>query len=129
MKLDQFTRAYIECMLWTSHDPDTGQPLERDYGPADLASEALERVKADCAAFRERAGADVRDDNLTLRGRMSAEERAGHDFWLTRNGHGAGFWDGDWVEPVASRLSALAESFGECGLYPGDDGKIYLFQG
>ena len=22
--------------------------------------------------------------------------RAGTDFWLTRNGHGAGFWDGDW---------------------------------
>lgn len=21
---------------------------------------------------------------------------AGHDLWLTRNGHGAGFWDGDW---------------------------------
>ena len=30
----------------------------------------------------------------------SAEDLAGHDFWLTRNGHGTGFWDaGRWKAP------------------------------
>jgi hypothetical protein len=29
---------------------------------------------------------------------LSNLERFGHDFWLTRQGHGAGFWDGDWPE-------------------------------
>lgn len=38
--------------------------------------------------------------------------RAGHDFWLTRNGHGAGFGDGDWPEEAGEKLSEAARSFG-----------------
>ena len=45
--------------------------------------------------------------------------------WLTRNGHGAGFWDGDWPEPVASRLTKSAKRFGSFDLYVGDDGKVH----
>jgi hypothetical protein len=51
--------------------------------------------------------------------------RAGHDFWLTRCGHGAGFWDGDWPEPYATMLTDAAKAFGEVDLYVGDDGMIY----
>jgi hypothetical protein len=50
---------------------------------------------------------------------------AGHDFWLTRNGHGAGFWDGDLSEDVGNALTEAAKKFGECHLYVGDDGQIY----
>ena len=49
-----------------------------------------------------------------------------HDFWLTRNRHGAGFWDGDYPEPEATQLTDLAHTFGECHLYVGDDNKLYL---
>ncbi len=55
----------------------------------------------------------------------SIEESAGLDFWLTRCGHGAGFWDGDWKEPHAAALDALSKQFGNVDLYVGDDGKIY----
>ncbi|MBN9237284.1 hypothetical protein QFZ88_005590 [Mesorhizobium sp. YL-MeA3-2017] len=48
---------------------------------------------------------------------------AAHDFWLTRCGHGAGFWDEDWPEPHASRLDFAARAF---GVYVGDNGMIYL---
>ena len=57
--------------------------------------------------------------------RYGVEEHAGHDFWLTRNGHGCGFWDGDWTEPAATKLTESAENFGDYDLYIGDDGKIY----
>ena len=52
---------------------------------------------------------------------------AGHDFLLTRNGHGAGFWDGDWsdVNGAADKLTMAAQSFECFGLYLGDDGMIY----
>jgi len=50
---------------------------------------------------------------------------AGHDYWLTRNGHGAGFWDGDWPEPYAAQLDDSAHAYGTVELYVGDDGKIY----
>ena len=44
-----------------------------------------------------------------------------HDFWLTGNHHGAGFWDGDYPEIVDGKevgdiLTELAHSFGECDL-------------
>lgn len=51
-------------------------------------------------------------------------EHAGHDFWLTRNGHGAGFWDRGMGE-VGDRLSAKAEKWGTVDLYIGDDGQVW----
>lgn len=56
----------------------------------------------------------------------SGDFNVAHDFWLTRNHHGAGFWDGDYPEPIATQLTNLAHGFGECNLYVGDDGLIYL---
>lgn len=50
---------------------------------------------------------------------------AGHDFWLNRNGHGAGFWDGDW--PVSgAALNKKSEEYGELTIFVGDNGHIYL---
>jgi len=37
-------------------------------------------------------------------------ERAGSDFHLTRNGHGAGFWDGDWEH--GKQLTDQSETWG-----------------
>ena len=48
-----------------------------------------------------------------------------HDFWLTRNGHGTGFWDGDYPE-TGDRLTELAKKFGECNLYVTDDNEIEI---
>jgi hypothetical protein len=50
--------------------------------------------------------------------------QGGHDFWLTRNGHGAGFWDGDWPEEVGKRLTEASKKYGEVYLYV-QDGKIF----
>lgn len=111
MDLDIFTRAYIACALWST------LTLEDNYSAGDLAPEALASIVADCARFQtENAEALAAHD----------PERAGRDFWLTRNGHGGGFWDGDWPEPEASALTAASKAFGTCDLYVGDDGRIYL---
>lgn len=48
----------------------------------------------------------------------------GYDFNLTRNGHGAGFWDRNLGE-AGDRLTAMCRPFGEWGLYLGDDGKLH----
>lgn len=120
--MDKFTAAYIEAALWSSNDENTpqgGEPLDSNYTAADIAAETLERIKADCAQFQIENAANIAAD----------VEQAGHDFWLTRNGHGAGFWDGDWPEPAASRLTAAAHKFGEFTLYVGDDALIYGCRG
>jgi hypothetical protein len=113
--LDAFTLAYIECALWTSTDDD-GEPLDGTYSVEDIAPESLASIVEDCDAFQESHGDDLGDD----------DDRAGQDFWLTRNGHGAGFWDGDWEEPAATRLTDSAEAYGSSDLYIGDDGKVYV---
>jgi hypothetical protein len=77
----------------------------------------------DCDQFRE----DVRELSPSCREMIDANpDRAGHDFWLTRNGHGCGFWDGDWPEPAATILTNASNACGECDLYIGDDGRIYI---
>lgn len=42
-------------------------------------------------------------------GAMTAK-RAGHDFWLTSQGHGAGFWDGDW-KTYGEMLTKLSKCY------------------
>src|SRR5437764_6367363 len=94
---DAFTKSYLETALWSSTD-DNDQPMDRDYDIEDIDETALDLIVADCAKFQEEQGELLTGENC-LRG--DATTRGGHDFWLTRNGHGAGFWDGDWAEPAA----------------------------
>lgn len=109
-----FAAAYIACALWSSLD-DAGAPL--DSGAHNLADSAREAMTRDAAEFWERIRSFEFPDGYTA-------EQAGHDYWLTRNGHGAGFWDRGLGE-LGERLSALARAAGSVDLYTGDDGLIY----
>lgn len=120
--MDEFTEAYIQAALWSSTDestPQGGEPLDANYTAADIPPETLALMDADCARFQAQNAADIASDL----------ERAGHDFWLTRCFHGSGYWDGDWPEPAATRLTDAAHRFGEFTLYIGDDGQIYGCRG
>jgi uncharacterized protein YaeQ len=120
--MDDFTAAYIEAALWSSNDestPQGGEPLDANFTVAEIASDTLETMMTDCARFQAENTEDIAADS----------ERAGHDYWLTRCHHGAGFWDGDWPEPAASRLTDAAHRAGEFTLYIGDDGLIHGCRG
>lgn len=117
--LDTFARAYVEALYFTDAGPD-GEFTAED----ELSESALERIAKDCAEFEAKAG-DLPDCSRGS-GEYSKWQQAAHDFWLTRNGHGCGFWDGDWPEPDASRLTELSKTFGEISAYKGDDGLIYF---
>jgi hypothetical protein len=123
--MDDFTRAYIESALWATTGDD-GRPLDDRHGPHDIDAATLERIAADCAAFQS-AHVDDIDAGPCRAGRSSGDAAAGHDFFLTRNGHGAGFWDGDWPDGAAERLTAAARAAGTWEPYVGDDGRIYGF--
>jgi hypothetical protein len=113
--MDAFTRAYIEAALWSSED-DFGEPLERNYDAAAFAPEALHKIEQECADFQE--------DNAELLSRHWDAAQAGHDFWLTRNGHGTGFWDRGHGK-AGEILTQAAHRAGERTIYDGDDGKLY----
>jgi hypothetical protein len=109
---------YIICALWSSTD-DEGNPLDDLYSADDLAPETRKTMEddlADFVALIEREGIDRS---------WWSDEQLAHDFWLTRNGHGAGFWDRGQGE-TGDRLTALSKPYGEQCLYVGDDGLVYV---
>jgi hypothetical protein len=125
--LDAFTQAYVECALWSSTDestPSGGYPLDKNYTIADIDPAALAIMALDCRKFQDAHGAMI--DSAEMNRPSDHRAAAGHDFWLTRNGHGCGFWDGDWAEPAGETLTEASKRFGECNLYVGDDGKVYV---
>ena len=119
-KIDPFTRGYLECALWASTDSDD-KPLDARFSVNELSEEVVIRADQDCRVFSHMAHGLLIE--AEKQGRESSSQ--GHDFWLTRNGHGAGFWDGDWAEEVGERLTKASEAFGQVDLYLGDDKKIY----
>lgn len=136
MKLDQFTEAYITCMLWSSTDntdDQGGEPLENNYSIEDIDPESMSRIIKDCKDFQAENLEDIMripsvscNPDTHGRSHYTGLESAGHDFWFTRCGHGVGFWDRDYPEDMAARLTASCERFGECWPYVGDDNKIYI---
>jgi hypothetical protein len=117
--VDDFTHSYIETALWSSHDESDesgGEPMDRNYTISDIAPETLKKMISDCERFQ-----NENSEWLSER----SDQYGGHDFWLTRNGHGAGFWDGDWSEEAGEGLTAASKKYGEFDLYVGDDGLFY----
>ena len=137
--LDAFLDAYVEAALWSTNDESDesgGEPLDANYGQDDLAPETLAKIRADCAAFlAHRLGGRLIAiaERLVSEGKWSLPagvgcsivEYAGHDLWLTRCGHGCGYWDGDWPAGIGEGLDKLAHEFGEVWLEVGDDGLIH----
>lgn len=103
------------CSDCSERQPNHEPPADRNYCWTDLAPETLQRMLDDCAKFeRENDPADYPTEN------------AGHDFWLTRNRHGAGFWENDFgTEEQCEKLTEAAHAFGEFNLFVGEDGLIY----
>lgn len=122
--LDVFCHAYIEAALWSSAYGDDGES-NLDDGKHELAEVTKHIMRENCRLFLTLHGTHIRYEACKAPGAGGFEAKAGHDFWLTRCGHGAGFWDGDWTEPNASALTVACKHFGNVDLYIGDDGFIY----
>lgn len=118
---DAFTIAYITAALFTEEENLISVAVQQ------LSDELIHTMHQDCTEFQRRAHPILELETTThrLQDRHSLQEQAAHDFWLTRNGHGVGFWDGDWSEPAGSRLDEIAKAFPSVDLYRGDDGRIY----
>lgn len=120
-KLTDFEKQYIQTALWAS-TTDNGDALDASFSVDDLAEETVEVMIEECNEFYSQVEAYLSKSGDKLENDITD---LAHDFWLTRNSHGAGFWDGDYPEKIGNALTKIAENFGSCELYVGDDGKIY----
>lgn len=116
--LDAFTHAYLVCALWSSTDETTpagGEPLDSNYSIDDIAPESVAQAVNECREFQ---AANARDLAVQDPGQN------GHDFWLTRNRHGAGYWDRG-LGAVGDRLTEAAQACGERNAIL-SEGLIYI---
>lgn len=132
-RMDAFTTAYVETALWSSNDESDdqgGEPLDENYSVSDIDEATLAKMIADCADFQERFGELIDDDDSPDIQKHGARELAGYDFWMTRNGHGVGFWEhSDWPKH-GKELDAGAKTYGSFDLYLGDpdeDGERVIY--
>lgn len=113
---DTFFRAYLVCALWSSVDED-GDPMDDMHTVDDIPEHVQTNMREECLSF-------IRSNAVALSDPRITAEQAGHDFWLTRNGHGAGFWDRG-LGHIGTKLTKEAKVYGSCDLYVGDDGNVY----
>ena len=114
--LTTFQRSFLNALLWSEvYDDPNDNGITDEHSIEDIETGTLDTLLKECDDFCEMYGEHF----------VGQESNAGHDFALTRNHHGCGFWDGDWPEPESGILTAVCESAGEINLYVGDDGKLY----
>jgi hypothetical protein len=121
---DNILDSYLETALWSSHNMDKEEEFfDEKYSIEDFAPEAITQAKKDTSTFLKKAKEIV----LNIDPEYELDESyAGHDFWLTRNSHGAGFWDGDYPKEIGESLTELSDRFGETYIIVGDDDKLYF---
>ena len=127
--LPEMVKHYAIAALWsTNDDSDTetgGAPMDTNYTIDDISAATMAEMQADCADFTKNNQADLLlYCEKMAHGEWSGEAMAGQDFWLTRNRHGAGFWDRGLGE-LGQRLTRAAQVSSGVDLYVGDDGKIH----
>jgi hypothetical protein len=108
-KLDSCTRQYLETAMWASTD-DNDVSLDKEFSITDFAPEAIEKARKACDEFCDNNDvSEIENDQV------------GHYLWLSRNGHGAGFFD-----IKRDDLQKAARKLGEVDIYVGDDGLLYF---
>lgn len=137
MKINQtqiasFIEGYLTAALWSSTDTLPGSLDESGEGETvnldnyEWADGESEKLQAQCISFIHYAENALLEYSEKYKpNEHDVWECAGHDFGLTRNGHGVGFWDRGLGE-LGKRLTDASKAFGTVDLYLGDDEKVYV---
>lgn len=109
----EFWQAYCDALCWTSRTEDGEAlfPCEGEFTDHYNGQQEINRLldSKDVEQLKETA-ANFFNDNRHL----FAEQwkQAGQDFHLSRNGHGAGFFDRDCYNGEENELQQLAKQHG-----------------
>jgi len=137
LNIARIVDSYLECALWTEEDnleEDDDNDYKEIYGDNEdselkkivpdvdinihnFSDDSKITAYLDIKKFLELAGDAVND---------ISESDLGHDIWLSRNGHGAGFFDRGYDNDIEKRLMDAAEALGEIHIFISDD-KILRF--
>jgi len=123
--IDGMVTGYLDAQLWAQHDYDRDdEMLDANYDRDDIDPNYVERIRAEFAALVTEHPLAVRmygSQRKFHAGDGTVWEHFGHDFYLTREGHGAGFWDrglgdlGDYLTSIA-KYAGSADDLWDNGL-------------
>lgn len=120
--IKSFTAGYVEALLWSSVVLVDGDHVNADN--FEMSTAGADACRADCLAFCTAHAALI--EKATSIGDDYDAEHAGHDFALTRNGHGSGFWDrNNLPQDICDALTLAAQACGEANVYE-LDGEICI---
>lgn len=147
--LDGTVNEALVTALWQSseielrrdgytYDPESGDLVESEDGPEeydieDFADESRAYLREEIAEFIE-AYPELVTDALH-RDAYAASDGTGqlgafaHDFVLTRNGHGTGFWDRQALEEggLGRKLADAVKKRPSLEIEVSDDGRVHFF--
>lgn len=100
--IDNMKAAYLEAAYWTDAE-------QSEFNNPELTDLFVSEAWSACRNFVY--GMASMDIDYT---RFNADQ-VGHDLWLTRNGHGVGFWDRPEIygKQLSKALTAMAKAQGE----------------
>ncbi len=105
--VNEVTNQYIETAIWAD------LPEDSELDSSHVTGESWSNARASVELFLDSIEEDL-EEYLEL----SDAGQLGHDFWLTRNGHGAGFWDREnLTEELKNSLTDHAKSLSEVNLF------------
>jgi hypothetical protein len=137
LDINKIMDSYLESAIWTEEErmqedevSEYGE-LGDDSEVRDMVTDAMDlNIHNFSDDSKIQAYTDIKKF-LSLIGdtaNIMTEEQLGHDLWLTRNGHGAGFWDRGYDEADVAILNKASEDLGEIDLYVDDSGVIRFGQ-
>ena len=100
----EFFQQYLETAEWA--DPPE-EDWYTDLDKVTLCPTWEREALLDCLAFYSKFSVFLGHDQI---------EHAAHDFYLSRNGHGTGFWDDggeNYPTWMAERMQRFSEAMGE----------------
>ncbi|MEG3175813.1 hypothetical protein U1872_06195 [Sphingomonas sp. RB3P16] len=130
---DYLATALQDAQYSEADDACSAEREERDTGTIYTLSDSdfaaavadVERFLAAPVSDNGASAGELLDLIFYDVGSTYSTAQAGCDLWLTRNGHGAGFWDRG-LGKAGDLLTEAAAALGSIDPYFGDDGKFYL---
>jgi hypothetical protein len=146
--INKILKGYVEAALWTEEESlrdqqgddgvydDDEEDTELDklirltsqlnskgiisFSREDIESDSLIDAYMGIKKFIKLCGEDLIHRAIDEFG----AEQLGHDFWLTRNGHGAGFFDRGYDEEDENILMKASRDMGSVDLYINDNNQL-----
>lgn len=153
--LKEIMKGYIECAIWTEEEElkdqmNQGFEQEDDENDEESNNPELDKLIRLQANMNQKHFDSFSEENIDANSLIQAyldikkfisnvpfeyiqeaiqengTGRLGHDIWLTRNRHGAGFFDHTYDSDMEHALTKAASDLKEVYFYVGDDNLLHF---